>query len=87
MTKSIQVTNIRHGNPGVSVFGEIEKGLFSACCQNGLGASKWTLARILAAEYSCGHENPYIEDQLNGVQPTRLPLEPFAVIESTVYLN
>ena len=72
---------------GVPVFGEIEKGLFAACCQNGLGASKGTLAGILAAEYACGYENPYIEDHINEAQPTRLPPEPFATIGATVYLN
>ena len=72
---------------GVSVFGEIEKGIFAACCQNGLGASKGTLAGILAAEHACGYENPYIEDQLNEGQPSRLPPKPFATIGATVYLN
>ena len=72
---------------GVQVFGEIEKGLFAACCQNGLGASKGTLSGILAAEHACGYENPYIEDHINEAQPTRLPPEPFATIGATVYLN
>ena len=72
---------------GVPVIGEIEKGLFAACCQNGLGASKGTLAGILGAEYACGCENPYIEDHINEAQPTRLPPEPFATIGATVYLN
>ena len=72
---------------GVQVFGEIEKGLFAACCQNGLGASKGTLAGIFAAEHACGYENPYIEDQLNEAQPTRLPPEPFATIGATTYLK
>ena len=29
----------------------------------------------------------YIEDQLNEAQPTRIPLEPFATIGVTDYLN
>ena len=58
-----------------------------ACCQNGLGASKGTLSGVLAAEYACGYENPYIEDHINEAQPTRLPPEPLAKIGATSYLN
>ena len=72
---------------GVPVFGEIENGLFAACCQNGLGASKGTLAGMLAAEYASGHDNRFIEDYLNESQPTKLPPEPFATIGATAYLN
>ena len=61
---------------GVPVFGEIEDGLFAACCQNGVGVSKGTLSGILAAEYASGFQNNYIEDYLNEEQPTRLPPEP-----------
>ena len=71
----------------VPVFGELEEGLFAACCQNGLGASKGTLSGMLAAEYASGFENSYIEDYLNEAQPTRLPPEPFATIGATAYLN
>ena len=59
---------------GVPVFGEIEDGLFAACCQNGVGVSKGTLSGILAAEYASGFQNSYIEDYLNEEQPARLPL-------------
>ena len=72
---------------GVPVFGELEDGLFAACCQNGLGASKGTLAGILAAEYASRVQNSYIEDYLNEEQPTRLPPEPFATIGATAFLN
>ena len=71
----------------VPVFGELEKNMFAACCQNGLGASKGTLSGILAAEYACGFQNPYIEDYLNEAQPIRLPPEPFATIGANAYLN
>ena len=72
---------------GVPVFGEIEDGLFTACCQHGVGVSKGTLSGILAAEYSSGFQNSYIEDYLNEEQPTRLPPEPLAAIGATAYLN
>jgi hypothetical protein len=61
--------------------------MFAACCQNGLGVSKGTLSGILAAEYACGLQNPYIEDYLNEAQPTHLPPEPLVIIGATAYLN
>ena len=72
---------------GVPVFGEIEDGLFVACCQNGIGVSKGTLAGILAAEYASGVQNTYIEAFLNEEQPSRLPPEPIATMGATAYLN
>ncbi len=71
----------------VPVFGELEQGIYSAVCQNGLGASKGILSGILAAEYAAGIDNPYITDYLNAAPPTRLPPEPFATIGATAYLN
>jgi glycine/D-amino acid oxidase-like deaminating enzyme len=72
---------------GVPVFGEVEDGVYTAVCQNGLGASKGTLSGILAAEYAAGFENPYIADYLAAAQPSLLPPEPFATIGATIYLN
>jgi glycine/D-amino acid oxidase-like deaminating enzyme len=71
----------------VPVFGEIEDGVFAAVCQNGLGASKGTLAGMLAAEYATGTDNPYIKDYLAFPQPSLLPPEPFASMGATVFLN
>ncbi len=71
---------------GVPVFGELEEGIFAACCQNGLGASKGILSGILAAEYASGVENPYITDYLQQAKPTMLPPEPFATVGATAYL-
>ncbi|MEM8948005.1 MAG: FAD-binding oxidoreductase [Pseudomonadota bacterium] len=63
---------------GVPAFGEIEKNLFAACCQNGLGTTKGTLAGMLAAELATRSNNPMIEDMLAFDQPQRLPPEPLA---------
>ena len=71
----------------VPVFGELEDGIFAACCQNGLGASKGTLSGILAADYATGTENPYVADYLDAEKPSLLPPEPFASIGATVYLH
>ena len=67
-------------------FGEVEQGVYSACCQNGLGASLGTLSGMLAADYATGVENPYIQDYLDARQPTLLPPEPFSWIGATAYL-
>jgi glycine/D-amino acid oxidase-like deaminating enzyme len=38
----------------VGAIGEVAKNLFSACCQNGLGTTRGTIAGIVAAEMACG---------------------------------
>lgn len=63
---------------GVPAFGEVEKNLYAACCQNGLGTTKGTLAGILAAELATRSNNPMIAEMLAFDQPKRLPPEPLA---------
>ena len=63
---------------GVPAFGEIEENLYAACCQNGLGTTKGTLAGMLAAELAAKSNNPMIEDLLAFDHPERLPPEPLA---------
>jgi len=63
---------------GVPAFGEIEEGLFSACCQNGLGTSKGTLAGMLAAELATQSNSPLVAKMLVCEAPKRLPPEPLA---------
>ena len=63
---------------GVPAFGEIEEGLFSACCQNGLGTSKGTLAGMLAAELATQSNSPLVAKILACEAPKRLPPEPLA---------
>ena len=73
-----------HGDPA---FGEVEEGIFSACCQNGLGASTGILNGMLAADLATGRDNPYVDQFLAMNEPTRLPPEPLSSIGATVYLN
>lgn len=61
----------------VQVWGEIDEGLFSACCQNGLGAAKGTAGGIVAAEKAVGTEDVLIPEYLPEPDPKRLPPEPF----------
>lgn len=69
------------------IFGEVEQGIYAACCQNGLGASLGTLSGMLAADYATGVDNPYVADYLAAPIPSRLPPEPLSLIGATVYLN
>jgi len=62
----------------VPAFGEIDEGLDSACCQNGLGTSKGTLSGMLAAELAARANSPLVAQQLAFDPPKRLPPEPFA---------
>lgn len=57
----------------VPAFGEIEEGLFSACCENGLGTVKSTLAGILAAELATGTQSDLLNQYIAQPPPKRLP--------------
>ncbi|APG85717.1 oxidoreductase [Sinorhizobium americanum CCGM7] len=62
----------------VPAFGEMEEGLYSACCENGLGTVKSTLAGMMAAELATGTGNRDLETYKDQPIPSRLPPEPFA---------
>ena len=70
-----------HGDPA---FGEVEEGIFSACCQNGLGASTGILNGMLSADLATGRDNPYVDQFLAMDEPPacrrsrfRLSAQPF----------
>lgn len=62
----------------VPAFGEIEEGLYSACCENGLGTVKSTLAGMMAADLATGSGSAELEQYRNQPEPSRLPPQPFA---------
>ncbi|NYJ10812.1 glycine/D-amino acid oxidase-like deaminating enzyme [Rhizobium leguminosarum] len=62
----------------VPAFGEVEEGLFSACCENGLGTVKSTFAGMMAADLATSAASPELEKYKNQPGPTRLPPEPIA---------
>ena len=65
----------------VWALGELQPGLFSACCQNGLGTTRGLIAGIVAAEAACGHhEMSLIADYRPEALPSRLFPEPFMTI-------
>ncbi|MGI9411446.1 MAG: NAD(P)/FAD-dependent oxidoreductase [Hyphomicrobiaceae bacterium] len=68
-------------------FGEIEDGVFAACCQNGLGTARGTLHGMLAAEQMVGHTSDLLQQTLALPAPTRLPPEPFASIGAKAVMH
>jgi len=71
----------------VSVFGELDRHLYAACCQNGLGTAKGTISGKLVAELACGETSDLLNDQLADASPTRLPPEPLASIGAKAVLR
>lgn len=59
-------------------FGEVEPGLYAACCQNGLGTVKGTLAGILAAEQASDIDSDGLREMRAAPDPVRLPPRPIA---------
>jgi glycine/D-amino acid oxidase-like deaminating enzyme len=62
----------------VPAFGEIEEGLFSACCENGLGTVKSTLAGMMAADLATGQISDSLQKYQDQPMPAKLPPEPLA---------
>ena len=71
----------------VPAFGEVEKGIYSACCQNGLGTARGTLHGILSAEQVVGHESVFLSRTLGQPQPQRIPPEPIASIGANAVMR
>ena len=71
----------------VQVIGELEPGLFSACCQNGLGTAKGTLAGGLAADLALGRSSPALSRALAADAPKRLPPKPLSRLGAHLYLR
>ncbi|MEM1300172.1 MAG: FAD-binding oxidoreductase [Pseudomonadota bacterium] len=55
-------------------FGEIDEGLFAACCQNGLGAAKGTYSGIAAADLASGQDTAFTRHM--AAKPAPQPLMP-----------
>ncbi|SLN53579.1 Gamma-glutamylputrescine oxidoreductase [Pseudoruegeria aquimaris] len=71
----------------VQVIGALDEGLFSACCQNGLGTAKGTLAGGLAADLALGIGSPALDRALASAPPSRLPPAPIARLGATLHLR
>lgn len=64
----------------VPAFGEIEKGIYAACCQNGLGTVKGTLSGKLIADLACASNEPLVGVLLSLDKPKKLYPEPFMTL-------
>lgn len=71
----------------VQLISELDEGLYSACCQNGLGTAKGTLAGLLAAELAHGIDSPALRNALGEEAPSKLPPEPLMNIGANAYLR
>ena len=71
----------------VQVVGELEEGLYAACCQNGLGTTRGTLAGLLAADLATGRTSAALSRMLASSPPRRLPPEPIAQIGANLRLR
>lgn len=71
----------------VSAFGEVEDGLFSACCQNGLGTTRGTLSGMLAAELAAGYSSWMLHELQAEAAPRRLPPEPIASLGASAFIR
>ena len=67
--------------------GEVDDGLYSACCQNGLGVAKGTLHGMLMADLASGNTSDLLTDVLDQPAPSRLPPEPLATVGATAVLK
>lgn len=72
---------------GVSVTREIDRGIFPACVQNGLGTARGTLTGIAAAEAVMGHSSDITRYFAGEAPPKRLPRQPMATWGANTYLR
>ncbi|EPN50693.1 hypothetical protein A245_27353 [Pseudomonas syringae pv. actinidiae ICMP 19096] len=54
-------------------FGEVEENLYSACCENGLGTVKSTLAGVMAADLATETVSRFLDAYRRSPEPSRLP--------------
>jgi len=71
----------------VWAIGEVEEGLYSACCQNGLGTTKGTVAGVIAAEMAAGARDSLMPEFRASELPQRLLPEPFMTTGARGYLK
>lgn len=68
-------------------FGEVDEGLFSACCQNGLGTAKGTLSGMAAAELASGAGGAAADFLSAEASPVKLPPEPLSYIGANAFMR
>ena len=71
----------------VSVFGELEKSVYAACCHNGLGTTKGTLGGMSIIDLAAGQVNETVKQLQQQSEPTRLQPEPLMSLGANAYLK
>ena len=71
----------------VPAFGEIEKGIFTACCQNGLGTVNGTLHGAAVADYAMGIKSKVVDALCLDALPKKLFPEPITRIVATFLIR
>ncbi|MEQ9675215.1 MAG: FAD-binding oxidoreductase [Roseovarius indicus] len=71
----------------VPATGEVETGLFSACCQNGLGTAKGTMLGMVTADLAVGNHTDLLADVLSLDPPKRLPPLPFTFLGANAMMR
>ncbi|UWQ81647.1 FAD-binding oxidoreductase (plasmid) [Leisingera sp. S132] len=71
---------------GSAAFGELDQGLYSACCQNGLGIARGTLQGMGIAELLLQGGSRIASHFQAQPMPPKLPPEPFASLGANTYL-
>ncbi|WP_338550205.1 NAD(P)/FAD-dependent oxidoreductase [Roseovarius phycicola] len=72
---------------GAPALGEVEKGLYAACCQNGLGLARGTLHGMAMAEMASGVESETVKEVMGQGEPSRLPPLPFTYLGATATMK
>ncbi|MEO0774416.1 MAG: FAD-binding oxidoreductase [Pseudomonadota bacterium] len=72
---------------GVAAFGEVDEGLYSACCQNGLGTAKGTTLGMAAANLASGAPSWMTEHFLAQDAPVKLPPQPFTTLGANAVMR
>ena len=90
--KSVKTAHVWEGHlclslNHVSVARELDRGLYAACVQNGLGAARGTLTGIAAAELAAGAPGEIARAFAGAARPSRLPPAPLARIGANAFLS
>ena len=67
--------------------GEVDEGIYSACCQNGLGTAKGTAIGVITAEKITGTINSLVPDFVDEEAPKKLMPKPFMWLGVNSYMR
>lgn len=72
---------------GAPAFGELDHGVYAACCQNGLGIARGTLQGMGIADLIVNGGSEVSSHFIEQPAPQKLPPEPFASLGANAYLK